>query len=240
MFAMAGLSKRFSDAGYESPKYMLSLRDKSVFYHAISGFRRYFNALKFVFVYRDIQGTKDFIAAQCELLKLYDYDAILLPHPTQGQAHSVYLALREMDLPNHESIFIFNIDTFRADFILPSAFDLDKIDGYLEVFRADGTQWSFVLPRDKNLCTVAKTAEKDRISPLCSSGLYYFRKSGDFTMAFERMLSNNAKSKGEYYIAPLYNALIAQGKGIFYHEISPQELTFCGTPSEYERLREVL
>lgn len=238
IFAMAGESSRFANAGYKCPKYMLSLNDKSVFYYAVSGFRRYFGVHKFVFVYRDINGTKDFIATQCKTLNLFNYQAVQLPHPTQGQAQSVYESLCRLGVENNESILIFNIDTFRADFALPSAFDLDKIDGYLEVFRAEGAQWSFVLPKDENVCSVAQTAEKDRISPLCSSGLYYFRKSGDFKMIFESMLKHRTKSKGEYYIAPMYNALIKQGKDIRYYEISPNQLTFCGTPSEYEQLKQ--
>lgn len=238
IFAMAGESSRFANAGYKCPKYMLSLNDKSVFYYAVSGFRRYFGIFRFIFVYRDLQDSSRFIDKECKKLNLSNYKAIELPNPTQGQAQSVYESLCRLSIADNESILIFNIDTFRADFALPSAFDLDKIDGYLEVFRAEGTQWSFVLPKDENLCSVAQTAEKDRISPLCSSGLYYFRKCGDFKSVFESMLKNHTKSKGEYYIAPMYNALIKQGKDIRYDEISPNKLTFCGTPSEYELLKQ--
>lgn len=237
IFAMAGLSKRFADAGYTIPKYMLSLHNKSVFYYVVSGFRRYFGVYEFIFAYRNVNDTKHFIKAQCEMMNLCHYQSVLIPHPTQGQAQSVYLALCALNVSDDESILIFNIDTFMTDFTLPSAFDLEKIDGYLEVFRADGTQWSFVLPKDENLCSVAQTAEKDRISPLCSSGLYYFRKCGDFKAIFESMLKNNATSKGEYYIAPMYNALIAQGKDIRYNEIDSGKLIFCGTPKEYENLK---
>ena len=106
--------------------------------------------------------------------------------------------------------------------------------GIWRFFVARGEQWSFVLPKDEILRKVAQTTEKKRISPLCSSGLYYFRRVADFKAAFESMLKNNAKSKGEYYIAPIYNALISQGRDIRYHEINPNQIIFCGTPSEYE------
>lgn len=242
IFAMAGASSRFLNAGYKSPKYILPLWKKTVFYYAVNGFARYFNKSEFIFVYRDLYGTKDFINAQCRALGLAEFQAIELPHLTQGQAQSVYEALCALNLPDNESVLIFNIDTFRLDFALPTIFDLGKIDGYLEVFRGVGDQWSFVLPKEANLgkghlYQVAQTAEKRRISPLCSSGLYYFRQCSDFKAVFESMLKNSDKTKGEYYIAPMYNALIAQGKDIRYCEILPSEVLFCGTPQEYENLK---
>lgn len=237
IFAMAGASSRFTSAGYKIPKYMLPLQNKSVFFRAVSSFAKYFNKIEFIFIYRDLCGTKDFITKECRALGLENYHAIELPHLTQGQAQSVYEALCTLKISDDENMLIFNIDTFRADFTLPNCFDLEQIDGYLEVFRGEGEQWSFVLPKDEILRKVAQTTEKKRISPLCSSGLYYFRRVADFKAAFESMLKNNAKSKGEYYIAPIYNALISQGRDIRYHEINPNQIIFCGTPSEYENLK---
>ena len=242
IFAMAGASSRFANAGYKIPKYMLPLHNKSVFFHAVSGFVRYFNMYEFIFVYRDLCGTKDFIHTECKKMGLEDFKAVELHSLTQGQAQSVYEALCALNLSDSESMLIFNIDTFRVDFALPTIFDLGRIDGYLEVFRGEGEQWSFVLPKEshnKNLPQnqVAQTAEKTRISPLCSSGLYYFRRVADFKAVFESMLKNNQKAKGEYYIAPMYNALIAQGKDIRYYEIPTNQIIFCGTPQEYENLK---
>lgn len=49
IFPMAGLSSRFAKAGYTKPKYMLDLKGNSVFFHAINGFKKYFNEYKFIF-----------------------------------------------------------------------------------------------------------------------------------------------------------------------------------------------
>ena len=83
-------------------------------------------------------------------------------------------------------------------------------DGYLEVFEGEGDNWSFVMP--KGIDDVAKTTQKDRISSLCSSGLYYFNHASDFMTIFKKSFKTNKKDKGEFYIAPLYNELISQGK----------------------------
>ncbi len=237
IFAMAGASSRFTSAGYKVPKYMLPLQNKSVFFHAVSGFARYFNAIEFIFVYRDLCNTKDFIHTECKKMGLEDFKAVELHSLTQGQAQSVYNALCALKISDDERILIFNIDTFRVDFTLPNCFDLEQIDGYLEVFRGEGEQWSFVLPKDEILRKVAQTAEKKCISPLCSSGLYYFRRVADFKAVFESIRKKSETTKGEYYIAPMYNALIAQGKDIRYYEIATNQIIFCGTPQEYENLK---
>jgi hypothetical protein len=66
--------------------------------------------------------------------------------------------------------------------------------------------------------------------------LYYFKDSQQFSDIFLREKSQNRTSKGEYYIAPLYNALIQAGCTIYYEVIDPKHIEFCGTPDEYRHL----
>ncbi|HEC1890303.1 TPA: glycosyltransferase family 2 protein [Campylobacter jejuni] len=234
IFPMAGLSSRFIKAGYNKPKYMLGLKKGSVFFYAINSFKKYFKDFKFLFIYRDIDDTKNFIKEECKKLGIKSYESVRLEQETLGQAHTVRLGLEMANISDDENILIFNIDTFRPNFSLPTVFDFCKIDGYLEVFEADGEQWSFVLTDGNN--NVVKTAEKERISNLCSSGLYYFKKAKDFKEIFDEMKEQNDFSKGELYIAPMYNYLIKRGLLIKYHKISLGEIIFCGTPNDYKRL----
>ena len=99
--------------------------------------------------------------------------------------------LKAAKIGDKESIAIFNIDTFRPKFNFPCQFDLDKIDGYLEVFRGSGTNWSYVRSIAPDTCRVAETAEKVQISDLCCTGLYYFREAGKFKKAFEMHIDDN-------------------------------------------------
>ena len=237
IFPMAGMSSRFTKAGYDKPKYMLKVDDKSVFYYAISSFKNYFESCNFLFIYRDIQDTKTFIENECKQMGLNHYESIFLDAPTNGQAETVYLGLLKSQCDVNESILVFNIDTFRPNFQLPSELDFNNIDGYLEVFEAEGDHWSFVLPEGSTSDKVKKTTEKERISSLCSSGLYYFKRAGDFIDIFEMLQKNDIRTKNEYYIAPMYNYLIEQGKDIRYSIIDLDEIIFCGTPQEYEVLQ---
>lgn len=233
---MAGLSQRFIQSGYKQPKYMLSLWEQSVFYYAVNSFKNYFNTHKILFICRDICDTKSFIDKECHKLMLTYYEIIVLEKETMGQAHTVLLGLEKAKVKDTESLLIFNIDTFRPNFYLPEIFDYNEIHGYLEVLHAEGNHWSFVLP-DKDSNKVLKTSEKERISPLCSSGLYYFKNAKDFCNALNLSMNNKETTKGEYYIAPLYNTLIEWGMDIRFFLINPNEVVFCGTPTDYLRLK---
>ncbi len=233
IFPMAGLSSRFTKAGYKQPKYMLPVNENTVFYYAVNSFKNYFDTCKVIFIYRDIQNTKEFIEQECQKMNLKSYKCIDLLEPTRGQAETVDLGIRKALILDNESILIFNIDTFRPNFKLTSKLDFNNIDGYLEVFEAEGEHWSFVLPKSRESNQVIKTAEKERISPLCSSGLYYFKNASDYQSTFRKILAKNERSKNEFYIAPMYNYLIDEGKDIRYSKIELDEIIFCGTPSEY-------
>ncbi len=137
-----------------------------------------------------------------------------------------------MNIDKDEPLYIFNIDTFRYKFKKP--FFVNDCAGYLEVFKGEGDQWSFIEIDDKN--QVIRTTEKERISDLCSDGLYYFRKIGEFFSLFERTKAENLYIKGELYIAPMYNLLIENGGKVLFDEITLSQIDFCGTPQEYEFL----
>ena len=229
---MVGLSSRFFKAGYTVPKYQLLIDEISVFFRVVDSFRAYFETDKFLFLCRPEYLTEAFVHNELERLGLLKYEIKIFDNETRGQAETVYLGTKDIEL--EEQVYIFNIDTFRPGFLKPDI--ISSCDGYLEVFDGEGDHWSFVLP-GKNY-EVQRTTEKERISNLCSDGLYYFRSLQDFRLAFEAALSSNTTVRGEYYIAPLYNYLIQNQRRILYKQINPNEVVFCGTPDEYKKLIE--
>lgn len=228
VFPMVGLSSRFFKAGYTVPKYELPLGGMPVFAHVVRSFEGYFECDHFRFVCRADHGAERFIEGQLGSLGVANYSIVVLASDTRGQAETVYHGTR--DVSDDEELFIFNIDTFRPGYRKPPF--LGGCDGYLEVFHGDGEHWSFVGPGDDN--RVLRTTEKQRISALCSDGLYYFRRKSDFDGAFTSAVRDNATQQGEYYVAPLYNRLIAEGKLIKYDVVPRGEVVLCGTPAEYE------
>lgn len=229
---MAGLSSRFFNAGYSVPKYMLLANGFYLFDHSMLSFKSYFGTMPFLFIVRDIFDTAKFVSDRCVALGIVDYKVVVIDHETRGQAETVFLGLT--GLFDDEPITIFNIDTQRLNFSFPPV--ADECSGYLEVFKGEGDNWSYVLPDSSVHGRVCRTAEKNRISNLCSTGLYHFRRVGDFITAFN-IESAKPKSElynNELYIAPMYNNLINLGLTVAFNEIEINEVTFFGTPSEYQ------
>lgn len=231
---MAGLSSRFTKAGYKKPKYMLEAHNKTIFSHAINSFNAFFETNHFIFIVRNIDSIISFVNHEAQQLGIKSFKVVTLDHNTRGQAETVYIALEREEQAYNGPITIFNIDTFRINFTFPKLNDIDA--GYLEVFKGSGDNWSFVKPVNNNSTLINETAEKKAISNLCCTGLYYFSKKNDFINAYNNYLSIPSEEweKGELYIAPLYNYLIKQNKKIHYHLIERSDVIFCGIPSEYE------
>lgn len=236
---MAGLSSRFTKAGYDMPKYMLDLHGRPVFDYALASFRAQFDTVPFLIVCRDVHGTPDFVRARCAALGIADVTVTVLEAPTSGQGETVLLALEAARVPDAAPVTIFNIDSFRAGF----RFADDRPDGpsYLEVFRGDGDHWSFVEPAPDDAAETAGRArrviEKIRISDLCCTGLYHFRTARDFRDAYAAERAAPSQDLSETYIAPIYNQLIARGDPVRFKVIDLDLLDFCGVPAEYEACR---
>lgn len=232
---MAGLSRRFREAGHTLPKYMLDLHGRTLFSRTVESFRHVFATEPFLFVLRDEAGTADFVARECADLGVADARLVVLDQPTRGQAETVRLGLERGGVAGEEPLTIFNIDTLRPGFRPPDAPWAATADGWLEVMRADDPGFSYARPAPAGDARVAETAEKRVISDLASTGLYHFRRADAFARALEAEAAT--PSAAELYVAPLYNALIAAGGDVRYVEVAPRDVLFCGVPAQYEALQ---
>ncbi len=229
---MAGASRRFAEAGYGRPKYELLLDGRTVFDHAVGGFEALFASEPFLFVVMGAEASAFAIVASARL-GIARATMVCLDAPTAGQAETVSLGLAQARVPPDTPLTIFNIDTFRPNYRPPTGV-LAAMDGWLEVFRGEGANWSYVRPAPGAAPIALETAEKRPISDLCCTGLYHFARAADFeaALAAERA----APSMNELYVAPLYNHLIARGARVGYRLIERGEVVFCGTPEEYQGL----
>jgi hypothetical protein len=228
---MMGRSRRFFDAGYPLPKYQLPLGRETVFSAVVRSFRRYFDSLPFVFIVRDDYGTGRFVAQSALDLGLRDFRIVELSGTTRGQADTVYAGTA--GYAEDAELLIFNIDTVLDDFVYPSAGGFG--DGFVDVFEGAGDHWSFV--RADAGGRVLQTAEKQRISSLCSNGVYGFRRLCDFRAAFRAQAARLPAGR-EIFVAPLYNELIGQGRDIRCRVVHASTIIHCGTPSDYELARQ--
>lgn len=145
---------------------------------------------------------------------------------------------------------IFNIDTVRHllkdDISLTRGFKYAP--GVIDVFYdpdADEKKWSFCsgrLPDNTKTFTpifVGTVAEKKRVGPYCSTGLYFFRNISTFLSIYERAKEGTTDPTDpdappyNYYIAPLYNYI----KDAILMRCHPDDVEFAGVPEDYEKLK---
>lgn len=223
IMTMAGSGTRFREKGYSMEKYEILLLGKPIFewaVHSLESFREF----EFIFVARDKPAIQEFVREGCRKYGITRVRVKTIDSPTRGQAETALLAgefIRQDD-----SIVIFNIDTH----VVPGQLkpELIRGDGWIPVFYAPGTRWSFVEIVDDG--RVVRTAEKIRISDNCSIGLYYF----DSFKGYKELVMKRAPlfEGNEWYIAPLYNDLIDGGKKV-YADVIPQDCVFVlGTPED--------
>lgn len=230
---MAGTSRRFLDAGYENAKFMLPLWDGYVFDYAVSSFADQFSDTEILFIYRQTRSQKEFLESRVRALGIKHAHLCALEELTAGQAETVEVGIDRAELAPETPLTIFNIDTFRLPWVRPPGIP-GKADGWLEVFRGEGDNWSFVRPADEP-GLAAETTEKVPISDLCCTGLYHFATADLFKEALAEERRN--PSSPELYIAPIYNHLIERGHRIGYGVIESDAVLFCGVPNEYEELQ---
>ena len=57
-------------------------------------------------------------------------------------------------------------------------------------------------------------AEKEVISTHANTGVYFWSKGSDFVKYAQQMMAKDIRTNGEFYIAPVYNEAISDGKRI--------------------------
>lgn len=239
---MVGRSRRFLDAGYPVPKYKLELQGCSVFSLAVGSFLDLAAKEDLVVVCLRGDGAAAFARSELDGMGLHRARVVELPAMTSGQADTVNQGLALANVPDHEPVVIFNVDTFRPGFRYPKGFDLRQVDGYLECFIGSGANWSNAVPLVPGSDRVARTSEKKQESKYCCTGLYHFGSANSFRRAYAAEMDLHSADgdgkKSEMYVAPIYNHLIAEGGDIRINVVEVRDVLFCGVPAEYVELRD--
>lgn len=97
--------------------------------------------------------------------------------------------------------------------------------------RKDG---SFCILDDEGYVT--KVAEKEVISNIGSIGIYYFGRGGDFVKYANQMIEKDIRVNNEFYVLPVYNEMIGDGKKVVIHHLRPdQKVWRIGVIDEYKK-----
>jgi dTDP-glucose pyrophosphorylase len=225
---MAGEGRRFREAGYDLPKMLIEAKGKTLLEWSIDSLPLNLCS-RLIFVAQqkhedEFQLTKKIISIYGDRIKALHFKFI--DKLTRGQSETACLAKALVDLA--KPLLIFNIDTQFSSSSLEKNLLRKSVDGVLGAFYSEEPRFSFAALNDEGIVT--KTAEKEVISSNALTGLYHFTYPEDFFDAAESAFAKNETTKGEFYIAPLYNYLIAKGRKLIVDVAD--EVNILGTPEE--------
>ncbi len=224
---MSGEGKSFVERGYTFPKPLVEIAGRPMVEWVLAGLCIE-EPHRFIFICSE-EHLRRFALA--EVLQLLAPGATIIPvsKPTSGALCSVLLA---SEFLNHESeLVIANADQV-VDLPFPDFLDSARrppTDGCILTFPSTHPKWSFAKEMDG---LVVAVAEKRPISNQATAGLYYFRNSNEFVRAAEQVILKNAALQGEFFVAPVYNELILQGKRITTRRIAREQMHSLGTPED--------
>ena len=204
---MAGNGTRFAQEGYLLPKPLIDVQGVPMIQRVVENL--------------NIDGQYIFIVKQ-EHLDKYDLKqlleriapgCIIVPTDgvTEGAACSVLLASHHID--NDINLLIANSDQFLEWDSCAFLYESMNVDGCISTFDQkdpNDKKWSYASLNSVGF--VNKVAEKEVISTHANTGVYFWSKGSDFVKYTQQMIDKNIRTNGEFYIAPVYNEAIADGK----------------------------
>lgn len=224
LIPMAGAGSRFAQAGYTFPKPLIEVRGKPM----IQVVTENLNVdAHFIYIVQkehyekyNLKQLLSLISPGCDIIQV---DGL-----TEGAACTTLLAkqLINSDMP----LLMANSDQFvewNSNECL-YAFTAGGVDGGIVTFKATHPKWSFAKVGDDGFVT--EVAEKNPISDIATVGIYYWKKGSDYVKYAEQMISKNIRTNNEFYVAPVFNEAIADGKKIRVKNI--ERMWGIGTPED--------
>lgn len=226
LIPMAGHGSRFSQAGYTFPKPLIEVNGKPMIQVVVENLNI---DAHYVFIVQKEHYEKyqlkymlNMIAPGCDVVQV---DGV-----TEGAACTTLLARNIID--NNEPLVIANSDQYvewDSNECL-YAFTADGVDAGILTFNSVHPKWSYARLDERGF--VAEVAEKKPISDLATVGIYYWKRGSDYVKYADRMIEKNIRTNNEFYVCPVFNEAIGDGKLVRVKNI--KKMWGIGTPEDLQ------
>jgi dTDP-glucose pyrophosphorylase len=224
LIPMAGSGSRFAQAGYTFPKPLIDVKGVPMIQLVVDNLN--FDSPHTFIVQKshrekyNLDSMLSLISPKCNIIEV---DGI-----TEGAACTTLLA---KDIINNDNpLIIANSDQYvewiTADFMYKMQ-EQDSDAGIL-TFKSTHPKWSFVKVNEYGIVT--EIAEKNPISDIATVGIYYWKRGSDYVKYAERMIEKNIRVNNEFYVCPVFNEAIKDGKKIKIFNI--EKMWGIGTPED--------
>ena len=226
LIPMAGRGSRFATQGYTFPKPLIDVKGKPMIQVVTENLNIKAN---YTFIVQkehyekySLQHLLNLIAPNCNIVQV---DGI-----TEGAACTTLLAKEFID--NDEPLLMANSDQFvewDSNETL-YAFTNGNCDGGIITFPATHPKWSYAKLGEDGY--VSEVAEKKPISEHATVGIYWWAKGSDYVKYAEQMIEKDIRVNNEYYVCPVFNEAIGDGKKVRIKEIEKEGMWGIGTPED--------
>ena len=212
----AGNGRRFVEAGY-GPKIFASVDGVPMLRRVVDNIREHISLEHRVTVVTSMTPPD-----------LGEYvEVIQLSAPTRGAVETVLAAKIDGDQP----LFVANCDQLlgKESLVLSS-----PAAGWVGTFPSTNPHHSYVqyaAPADRRGGVVLDVAEKAVISDQAVSGIYFFTYGADFVEAAEKVLAEDRRVLGEFYVSTVLSQMIRRGLLLRTFDCP---VDILGTPEELE------
>ena len=225
LLPIAGKAQRFLDAGYTMPKPLILANHKHVIDWSLESVD--YSECNLIFIVR-LDHIYNFSIDKILKQKFGDdIQIVVLDKITRGALETCVLAEQYID--NDIPLLIYTPDVYFEPQFKPSTIP-DNSEGFLLTFLANSADHSY------SQCDingkVSRVVEKEVISEHANVGLYYFNSGKEFLKYGKEVIDNNMLVKNEFYIAPMYNLMIRDGKYVTCSDT--EKMHVLGTPSTLE------
>ncbi|MFZ5830266.1 MAG: glycosyltransferase family 2 protein [Planctomycetota bacterium] len=235
---MAGRGSRFRQAGFMLPKPLIPVGGRPMIEVVIENIRPR-TPHRFIFItLRELAESHQVdrrLRQWAHGAEVHFVDGV-----TEGAACTVLTVKSLID--NRQPLMIANCDQFVdidiQDYL--DQLDRDHSDGLIMTMWADHPKWSYV--RSDSHGRVCEVVEKQVVSNDATVGIYNYRHGCDFVAAAESMIRKNLRVNGEFYVAPAYNEMLAQGARLSLYNIGREYAGMhgLGIPEDLEIFERML
>ena len=224
LIPMAGAGSRFEKAGYTFPKPLIDVNGKPMIQTVVDNLNIEANYIFIVqkshYEQYHLQTVLENIAPNCRIVQVEGV--------TEGAACTTLLAKEYID--NDKPLITANSDQFvewdSNEFMYSMVGD--NVDGGILTFKSTHPKWSYAKLGDNGFVT--EVAEKKPISDIATVGIYYWSKGSDYVKYAKQMIENNIRVNNEFYVCPVFNEAIKDGKNIKVFDVP--RMWGLGTPED--------
>lgn len=230
LIPMAGLGSRFEQAGYSFPKPLIEVNGKPMIQVVVESL-----GIEANYIYLVRQEHREKYSLDY-LLNLITPGCKIQPvlQTTEGAACTTLLAKDLID--NDAPLLMANSDQYIewSPDIFFHTMNSEKADAGILTFTATHPKWSFARVDDD--FNVIEVAEKKPISNLATVGVYWWKHGKDYVKYAEQMIAANKRVNNEFYVCPVFNEAIADGKRVKIFGVN--KMAGIGTPEDLKAFLE--